>query len=194
MTQRTQSLAIFSWGGGKHARARVQSSNVSSDRLWRRTWAEWGCTTSSGSLFSQWGNLSMFSNGKKWEYLSWGFEREIDCTRLNTPGWQQTPYMLPWGTWEWGLEGRHRELQILFHPGKPVPLGYKPESFPGHEDDIMFRAKVVLSPCCVAWQFCLPFAAEIASSRGSSSGRLWSLGSGSSHLLVIWRWWKNMPD
>lgn len=50
-------------------------------------------------------------------------------------------------------------LWILFHPGKPVHLGYKPESIPDHEDDIKFRAKVVLSSCCAAWHSYLPFAA-----------------------------------
>lgn len=38
---------------------------------------------------------------------------------------------------------------------------------------------------------CLLFAAETASSRGISSGRLWNLGSGPTHLLVGGRrWWK----
>lgn len=53
------------------------------------------------------------------------------------------------------------------YPGKPVHPGYKPKSLPGHEDDIKFRAKVVLSPCCVAWQSCLPFALRLRLAEGA---------------------------
>lgn len=53
------------------------------------------------------------------------------------------------------------------YPGKPVHPGYKPESLPDHEDDIKFRAKVVLSPCCVAWQSCSPFAARLRRPEGA---------------------------
>ena len=88
----------------------------------------------------------------------------------------------------WGGHGRSGDSLLS---SKPEHLGRKPGRFSNCWNNCKFGAESTPSPCCVAWEPCLLFAAETTSSRGSSSGRLWNLGSGPIHLLVGGRrWWK----